>query len=125
MVGKQVPDEETTLAQKEVCARYGSAWHEAPLEGKVGISRNVRSGLLPINGLRHPPVGDTTGWYIWAGETLSTDPSFFEPLHVAHLAAWCPDVLPFLGLQPGFRFLIAPGIEDVWEDQTLLTFDQD
>lgn len=41
------------------------------------------------------------------------------PLHVGHLAEWCPDALPYLALPPGWRFLIAPGYEDVWEDPAL------
>ncbi|WP_422652960.1 immunity protein Imm33 domain-containing protein [Archangium sp.] len=39
---------------------------------------------------------------------------------VAHLADWCPLALKFLGLPPGWRFLVAEGHEDVWEDPTLL-----
>jgi hypothetical protein len=27
--------------------------------------------------------------------------------------------MPYLSLPPGWRFLIAPGHEDVWEDQSL------
>ncbi len=97
----------------------------APGDLKVGIAWNVRDGLQPVNGLRHPPEGDTTGWYIWAGEHLSEEPDIFVPLHVSHLAEWCPAVLPFLELPPGWRFLIAPGYEDVWEDPTLLDIGQD
>jgi hypothetical protein len=47
---------------------------------KLGIALNVRDGVLPINGLRHPQNADTNGWYIWAGETFSTEADFFEPL---------------------------------------------
>lgn len=112
--------EETTLAQQEVCKRAGVAFVPSAPQSKIGISRNVRHGVLPINGLRHPPAGDTTGWYIWAGEDLSDDPDFFVPLHVEHLADWCPNVLRFLGLPPGWRFLIANEHEDVWEDPSLL-----
>lgn len=39
---------------------------------------NVRGGLM-IHGLRHGPVRDTCGWYIWAAE-LSADDDFFKPL---------------------------------------------
>lgn len=76
--------------------------------------------MVPINGLRHPPEGDTTGWYIWAGEELSTATDFFVPLHVVHLDEWCPGAIPYLGLPPGWRFLIADGYEDVWFDPSLL-----
>lgn len=106
--------------QRELCDRYGVEYVTAPPQLKVGIARNVRDGVLPINGLRHMPTGDTTGWYIWAGEQLSDDPAFFVPLHVEHLVDWCPVVLPFLGLPPGWRFLVAGAHEDVWEDPSLL-----
>jgi hypothetical protein len=110
--------------QKAVCSRFGVAFAPAPIELKVGIARNVRSGLQPLNGLRHLPEGDTTGWYIWAGENLSTADDFFEPLHVAHLNELCPAVVPYLGLPAGYRFLIAEGYEDVWFDKTLLGTDE-
>ena len=108
------------LEQKNICEKYGAIFFESPPELKVGISLNVKNGLQPLNGLRHPPEGDTTGWYIWAGEDFSDDPDFFVPLHVKHLDEWCPKIVKYLGLPPGWRFLIANGYEDVWEDPSLL-----
>lgn len=103
-------------AQVAICAKYGATFMDSPGRLKVGISQNVRQGVLPINGVRHPPEGDTTGWYIWAGEHLETRDDFFEPLHVDHLEKWCPEVVKYLGLSPGWRFLIAGDYEDVWFD---------
>jgi hypothetical protein len=88
---------------------------------KVGIARNVRDVGAPLNGLRCKPESDETGWYIWAGEEFSSNPDFFVPLHVEHLPSWCPEVIPYLQLPPGWRFLIAPGYEDLWYDDALLT----
>ena len=107
-------------AQRIVCESQGVGCVPAADDLKVGVASNVREGLLPLNGLRHPPVGDTTGWYIWAGEKYSDDPDFFLPLHVAHLAEWCPDAMKFLALPPGWRFLKAGDYEDVWYDSSLL-----
>lgn len=114
--------DETAMAlmQRELCERYGVDFVAAPNHLKVGVARNVRDQLLPINGLRHRPEGDTTGWYIWAGEEFSSEPDFFVPLHIEHLAEWCPEAIRFLGLPPGWRFLAADDYEDVWEDQSLL-----
>lgn len=107
-------------AQADVCARFG-VQPMAPLsDEKVGVSRSVREGVTPINGMRHQPQQGTTGWFIWAGDELSDDPEFFVPLHAEHLAQWCPQVLPYLALPPGWRFLIAPDYEDVWSDDSLL-----
>ena len=87
---------------------------------KVGLAL-ATLGKQPINGLRHPPEGDTNGWYIWAGEELSRDEAFFEPVHVEHLSELLPQVLPFLSLAPGSRFLISEAQEETWFDASLLS----
>jgi hypothetical protein len=102
-----------------MCRRYGVLFFPALAELKIGIAENVRTGGLKINGLRHPPQGDTTGWYVWAGESLPERSDFFRPLHVTHLHERCPAVVKYLGLPPGWRFLIAHDYEDVWYDATL------
>ena len=106
--------------QLRICEKYRLEWVESAPQLKVGIVDNVKNGELPINGLRHAPVGDATGWYIWAGGEPSPSADFFKPLHVDHVRDWCPAVLPFLGLPPGSRFQIAPGHEDVWYDKSLV-----
>jgi hypothetical protein len=105
--------------QIAVCKKYGVEPFPAQLEQKVGISSTVKEGLVPINAIRHLPVGDTTGWYIWAGE-YSDDPAFFQPLHVKHLESWCPTVIPFLHLPPGWGVILAREYEDVWYDKKFL-----
>lgn len=86
----------------------------------IGIHLRVFEGIQPINGLRHPPEGDTCGWYIWAGEEFSTDDDFFKSMHVEHLNELLPGVVQYLALPPGWRFLIASNYEDVWYDETLI-----
>lgn len=110
-------DEATQLAITE---RFGARAMPPDPSLKVGIARNVTSGLQPLNALRHSPEGDTSGWYIWAGEELSQDPEFFVPLHISHLTEWCPQMIPYLALPPGWRVLLAPEYEDVWFDESLL-----
>ena len=113
-------DEEIFRAQQEVCHRFRVDHFPAASTETLGIALNVRNGLVPLNGLRHPPDRGTCGWFVWAGETFSEAEDFFEPLHVAHVPEWAPAILPYLGLPPGWRFLIAPGYEDVWFDDALL-----
>ena len=110
----------TPEKQRDVCLKFGATYLASDDNLKVGISRNFDRHQFPINGLRHPPAGDTTGWYIWSGDTFSTDPDFFMPIHTMHLRDQCPEILKFLGLGPGWRFLVAPGHEDVWFDAKLL-----
>jgi hypothetical protein len=112
----------STDEQVQVCRRFGSQVHVPLPNAKVGIALKTL-GQRPLNALRHPPEGDTSGWYIWGGENLSSDPAFFEPLHVSHLSEYCPTLLPYLALAPGWRVLLAPQQEEVWYDQSLLKTD--
>lgn len=108
------------IEQKKICLKYGASFFGAQENMKVGVSDNVKSNLLPINGLRHPAEGDTTGWYIWSGEEFSDEDNFFKPLHVNHLSTWNIEIMKYLGLPPGWRFLFAEDYEDVWFDKSLL-----
>lgn len=108
------------VKQEVIAARFGVR-PQPPLPGeKVGVSRSVRDGAWPLNGMRHSPAGDTCGWYIWAGEELSSAHDFFVPIHAEHLPEWCPAAVPYLALGPGWRFLLAPDYEDVWFDESLV-----
>ncbi len=104
--------------QRLLCARFGVDYWELQPSAKVGIARNVKIAEV-VHGLRHPPAGDTTGWYIWSGE-LEASADFFIPLHHVHLDEWRPDVRRFLAMPPGWRFLVARDYEDVWFDESLL-----
>lgn len=104
---------------KAVCARHSAPYVETSLDAMAGVARDVGSGLLPLNGLRHRR-DTTSGWFIWAGGELSEANDFFAPTHLHHLADRCPEVLPMLGLGEGWRFLIAPDHVDVWFDSSLL-----
>ncbi len=52
----------------------------------------------------------------------NTKSRFFVPMHVEHLEQICPLILKYLGLAPGWRFLIDEDYEDVWEDQLGITY---
>ena len=106
--------------QIKICNKYGVSYTPTLYYLKVGIAENVKEGIRPLNGLRHQQEAGTSGWYIWAGEKLSDDPNFFVPLHVEHIAKWCPLILKYLGLPPGWRFLVTESYVDIWEDKTLL-----
>lgn len=103
--------------QKEICEKYNSKW--APINKKlqVGVSTNLISD--PINGLRHPNDKGTTGWFIWTGEYSEAE-DFFKPICAEHLLQIRPQIIKYLGLDIGYRFLADNnGYEDVWYDETL------
>lgn len=106
-------------AQLDVCARFGVEPDPPAGGSKLGASNGLTSQNWPVHGLRHAAGGETNGWFLWTGK-YSDDAEFFTPLHWEHLEDGRPEVLPYLALPPGWRFLIAPGQEDVWFDEKLL-----
>ena len=109
---------DVTPGQRLVCAKAGVT-PDVPEPIEV-IGLGPLNGF-PIHGLRHARAGQSSGWFIWAGREVDrSDEEFFKAAHIAHLPDQLPEVLPFLALPPGWRFLLAPGYEDVWFDETLL-----
>lgn len=80
---------------------------------------NVRfvAVAVPPSAARELESGEE--WWRATKKSGSLDSSSPRP-HISHLPEWCPDILPYLALPPGWRVLLAPGFEDVWFDETLL-----
>lgn len=111
--------EQAEDVQRTFCKELDQQYVAARPDLKVGFALETR-GRIPINGLRHPPEGDTTGWYLWCGEEFPSGDDSFSPVHTNHLIQLQPEVLKFLGLPPGYRFLVAGNYVDVWYDAALL-----
>lgn len=107
--------------QKAICDGLGVGFMPAPLNSIAGISKDYRKNIVPVNGMRCNPGPGENGWYIWVGEKLGDDDDFFHPVHISHLLEARPEIAKFLGLPPGWRFLIAGDYEDVWFDASLLS----
>lgn len=101
-----------------VCHRFDTECMPPEMEQKVGIALGSLK-MVPLHAVRIQPDNGTCGWYIYGGD-YSQDADFYQPLHVAHIAEHCPQIVPYLGLPPGWRVLLAPGHEDVWFDGQLL-----
>ena len=83
-------DYENIIAeQKKLCDKYKLPWVESPAHLKVGIAENVKSGILPINGLRHPIENGTTGWYMKTRFFSRT-----TTLSCASFASWGSSTVP-------------------------------
>jgi hypothetical protein len=106
--------------QKELCRKYGVDFQRIDFNLRFGFSKNFFSGVMPLNGFRHPAEGNMCGWYFWAGEEFSKADDFFKPMHVFHLIDRSPYLLQYLALPAGWRFLAAGDYEDVWFDENLL-----
>ena len=103
--------------QKDICKKYNSKWRPVNKKWIIGVSKNLEKD--PINGLRHPSENGTTGWFIWTGEYQETN-DFFQPMCAEHLLEKRPEIIKYLGLEVGFRFLAdKKGYEDIWYDEKL------
>lgn len=109
--------------QRKICHDYGSPFQPPSAEESCGIAFNATDLNDVLHGLRHEPEGGSCGWYIWRG-TYSEDPSFFSPVCVEHMSEHAADATKFLGLAPGWRFLVHNDHEDVWFDPSLLFADK-
>jgi hypothetical protein len=87
----------------------------------VGVALSRGPELGPLNAIRHPPVGQSNGWFVWRGGRIpEEEDNFFSPSHVEHVRERIPELLPHLALPPGWGVVLAPGYEDVWYDETFL-----
>ncbi len=106
------------LQQHDLCKRLGVEHVPTEPFQIIGLANEVSK--IPLNGLRHPIAGHTAGWYVWGGEYNEAD-NFFKPVHAYHLLDTKPEIIKYLALPVGYRFLIDDkGYEDVWYDETLL-----
>jgi len=105
--------------QRSTAARFGALYVGVDPSARAGVALSTLS-RQPLNALRHPPESGTCGWYIWGGEELADDADFFQPVCIEHLPEQLAPLMPYLGLGPGWRVLLAPNHEDVWFDEKLL-----
>jgi len=110
------------VAQRRLCEQHAVAYVASSPDSKTGFALTSK-GELPINGLRHPPIGAMNGWFVWCGEQFSEERDFFAPLHTHHLYEDQPEIAKLLGLPPGYRFLLSGGYLDIWFDPKLLDID--
>lgn len=102
-------------SRKAVCERHNVA--EFAVEDKVAVATSTL-GRQPIYGTRVAlPENGTISWFIHCGGYSDAD-DFYQPVHTAHLAQMLPQVVDYLHLPPGAKFIIDDqGYEDVWMDQ--------
>ncbi|MDY4316429.1 hypothetical protein SOW02_15965 [Pectobacterium actinidiae] len=102
--------------QKQTCDKHQLTPH--PPEEMVAIALDTLQNS-PIYGTRISlPENGTISWFIHCGEH-SAESGFYQVLHTHHLAETLPEVVPYLFLPEGTKFIIdRTGYEDVWTDET-------
>lgn len=107
---------ELIAEQKLLCEEFGSAYVE--LNGEDVVAVAVHSlNQDPIVGLRDAPQTDeNVEWFIYGGE-LGEGEDHFETMNIKKLQEILPEVLPYLALERGYRFMIdGDDYEDVWKE---------
>ena len=107
--------EQIEQAQRDVCQRFSAEFTPIAWQLRVAIADDFFTDQLPKNGVRVAEEGNMTGWYLYSGETMSEAEDYFSPYCAEHLLEKIPSVMPYLGLPVGWRFLLAPNYEDVWQ----------
>lgn len=113
-------DSELAAVQRDICTRFGAAYYPCHPQARLGLASNITAATRNLNGVRIEPSGDACGWYLWAGDEWAEPPEFYIPLRAQSVATWVPQALAYLGLPPGWRFLLRDDRIDVWKDLTLL-----
>lgn len=112
---KLSPLQELIAEQKLLCEEVGSAYIEVSGDDVVAVAVQTLN-QDPIVGIRKAPeTEEKIGWYIYGGEVAND--ADFETMTVRELQDIAPDVLPYLALEQGFRFMIdGDDYEDVWKE---------
>ena len=107
--------QELIAEQKLLCEEFGSNYIELKGDDLIAVAMNTLE-QEPLVGLRHRVNSAAEpSWYIYAGE-LQSDAQF-EIVTVKQLQDILPEVLPYLALDVGYRFMIdQDDYEDVWKE---------
>ncbi|MBY8934865.1 immunity protein Imm33 domain-containing protein [Pseudomonas fluorescens] len=102
----------SSSAQSVICEKYGMSVQ--PPEAMVALAIGSL-GNTPIFGTRvQLPEGGNISWFIHCGEYSAAE-DFYKPVHVHHLSEVLPQVVNYLCLPTGAKFIIdTAGYEDVW-----------
>ena len=104
-----------THEQQRICDKYQLP--AQPPEPMVALAIGSLE-QSPIYGTRIAlPENGTMSWFIHCGEH-SEALDFYQALHATHLQEMLPQVLDYLALPSGAKFILdRQGYEDVWLEQ--------
>lgn len=99
--GRAVVDEAVVVfeIQRLTCQEQAREFLPPPADALGLVSPGVREGE-PFEMLRHPALENASGWW-FLDHRYDGDTSKAEGHHLAHIAQWRPEILPYLALPPG------------------------
>jgi hypothetical protein len=105
--------------QIEVCKEFNASPIFPIFTQKIVISEGVYEGLT-TEAVRYPSPDHMTGWWL-STELYNGDTKSLNPVHYYHIAFKRPDILKYLALPFGYRFIINQEQEkDVWFDSKVV-----
>lgn len=107
-------DDSINAKQRHICDKYHLP--AQPPEAMVALAIGSLA-QSPIYGTRIDlPENGTISWFIHCGEH-SDAADFYQALHATHLQEMLPQVLDYLALPSGAKFILdREGYEDVWRE---------
>ena len=103
--------------QKLECVKYNVAPSFPTFSQMIIVSKGVLEGER-IDAVRYPSPNHMTGWWLTTDQ-YDDDIKSLETLHYYHIAFKRPDIMKYLALPFGFRFLSGQEGE-VWFDEEVL-----
>ncbi len=108
--------EEIQQTQQECCEHYSSNYTPTELEQLVVISDGIYEGAVPVEGVRYPSPSHMTGWWLTT-DNYNGDVDTLQSVHFRHIVEKRPELAIYMGLKPGYRFLLGGKDEHVWFDE--------
>jgi hypothetical protein len=100
--------------QEEECKIHNVSPVFPTFSQNIVISNGVYEGMA-IDAVRYPSPNHMTGWWLTT-ELYDDNLDSLKTVHYFHLAFKRPDLLRYLALPFGYRFLVGNG-KDVWFDE--------
>ena len=114
-----VPGATSTLSywrsQTEVCHRVGAPFAPAHAHQMAAISEGVLRAGSTVYGVRYRAPSHMSGWYLYNDE-YNGDVKTLQVVHLYHVAANRPDVVPYLALPAGYRIAVGDNGDEVTFD---------
>jgi hypothetical protein len=104
--------------QKEECTKHNTNTLFPLFSQMIVVSKGVLEGRT-IDAVRYPSPSHMTGWWLTT-ELYNNEISSLETIHYYHLAFKRLDIIKYLALPFGYRFL-AGEQKEVWFDNNILS----